>query len=360
LDEEHKIQTVQGFGRWKYLKQAIRQQGEGNRILDLSKKFQKAFFEGKYELDDYENFTDFQSQSDNLFTYIEYPDYSEENVKQIAEKIFQTMKQYHIHPNDTIILSSRIKPLKELDFIMRNEFAVKTITTFESREMQEFQNTQKFNAVKDVRKIKKIHFRQNSGKYKLSTVHSYKGFESKAVMLLINKDDFHNDDPEMVYAGFTRSKSDLLIIAPSGSNFSSFFSTEMQVNNSPNKDNELLKTLKQYIYDKVCIDLEYEQHHKNVKYENVKPYKILFMQDNFYVACEVDNKYKFMMFRISKVKTITETNIQFYHNPDIKEFIDNIQTPFSRYSVDFKNNMIDVVIKVDKPKANFFKMKKFL
>lgn len=360
LDEENKIKTVHGFGRWKYLKRPIRQQGEGTKIIDLSKKFQKAFFEGKYELDNYDNFTGFQSTSDNLFSYIEYSNYSEKNIKLIAQKIFHLMKQHHMHPNDTIILSSRINPLKELDFIMRNEFGVKTITTFETKEMQEFQNSQKYNSISEIRKIKKIHFRQNSGKYKLSTVHSYKGFESKAVILLIYKDEYYEDDAEIVYAGFTRCKSDLLIIGTSDSNFSSFFSTEMKADISKNKDSEIIDTLKNHIHNQICINLEYEQHNKYVKYNDVKPYKILFMQDNFYVACEVDNKYKFMMFRISKVNTITGTDTKFYYNPNIKEFIDNIQTPFSRYSENFKDSLIDIVVKVDKPKADFFKIKKFL
>ena len=31
------------------------------------------------------------------------------------------------------------------------------------------------------------------------------------------------------------------------------------------------------------------------------PYKILFMNDNYYLACETNNEYKFSMYRINNI-----------------------------------------------------------
>lgn len=60
-----------------------------------------------------------------------------------------------------------------------------------------------------IRKKKKIHFWFNSGTIKISTVHSFKGLESKLVFLIL---DPKVDSEELIYTGITRSKSDLVII----------------------------------------------------------------------------------------------------------------------------------------------------
>ena len=42
-------------------------------------------------------------------------------------------------------------------------------------------------------------------------------------------------------------------------------------------------------------------------------------------------------------------------NQDIAEFIKNMQTPFSKYTPEFRKHLIDVVVEVDDKKARFFK-----
>ena len=93
----------------------------------------------------------------------------------------------------------------------------------------------------------------------------------------------------------------------------------------------------------------------------MKPYKIVFIQENFYLACEVEHEqYEFSMFRISKIRSTEDTKKTYQKNPDINDFIKFMQTPFSIYRQDFRKYLIDVVIEVDKSKAFFFHSKKFL
>jgi predicted DNA-binding transcriptional regulator YafY len=66
------------------------------------------------------------------------------------------------------------------------------------------------------------------------------------------------------------------------------------------------------------------------------------------------------MLRIAQIESVTLHKQTFYHDYDIKEFIKHIQTPFSKYTPQFKNHLIKIVLKVEKPKAKFFKLKKHL
>ena len=68
--------------------------------------------------------------------------------------------------------------------------------------------------IRNLRNNKKIHFYMNSGTVKLSTIHSFKGWESETVFLIIEK-KFTNLEAtfdEILYTGLTRSKKNLIII----------------------------------------------------------------------------------------------------------------------------------------------------
>lgn len=62
-----------------------------------------------------------------------------------------------------------------------------------------------------IRKNKKMNFWFNSGTIKISTVHSFKGWESELVFLILEPSNSQSID-EILYTGITRSKSHLVII----------------------------------------------------------------------------------------------------------------------------------------------------
>jgi len=93
----------------------------------------------------------------------------------------------------------------------------------------------------------------------------------------------------------------------------------------------------------------------------VKPYKIVFMNENFYLACEnTSEEFLFTKFRLSNIQQIELHTKTFHINPDIADFIKNMQTPFSTYTPEFRKHLIDVVVEVSSQKARFFKTKNFL
>ena len=62
-----------------------------------------------------------------------------------------------------------------------------------------------------IRKNKKMNFWFNSGTIKISTVHSFKGWESELVFLILEPSNSQSID-EILYTGITRSRSHLVII----------------------------------------------------------------------------------------------------------------------------------------------------
>ena len=61
-----------------------------------------------------------------------------------------------------------------------------------------------------IRKNKKTHFWMNTGTLKISTIHSFKGWESEFVFLLLENNSGNLD--ELIYTGLTRSRRNLVII----------------------------------------------------------------------------------------------------------------------------------------------------
>ncbi|MFD2247210.1 nuclease-related domain-containing DEAD/DEAH box helicase [Pontibacter ruber] len=70
--------------------------------------------------------------------------------------------------------------------------------------------------IKNVRDNRKLHFWFNSGTMKLSTIHSFKGWEAPTLFLIIEKEylegDFKMSFEELIYTGLTRSKERLIVI----------------------------------------------------------------------------------------------------------------------------------------------------
>lgn len=344
LDNERRFTTPQGFGKWKNLTQSIRQKENGSKILQLLKNFQEAFFTSKYVLDEYDNSSQQLYLDLELFKFKAYENFNDDK-NEIVAKIYEEIRKNNFHPNDVCILSSRIKILQGIDKIIREDFNEKTITTFEP-----FENGVDLS----LRKNKKVFFNLNSGVIKLSTIHSFKGFESKVIFLIID----NNDSEEIIYTGISRTKSDLMIFS-SVSKYNEFFSAKMQVENNDDQL-DVFEILKECVSKAMIIDLEYVIHGRAINQIRIKPYKILFMKENFYLACEVDNEYRFTMFRISKIKKVQKHDTTFYKDLDIVDFINNIQTPFAKYKPDYKNHLINIKVEVLKQKAEFFKAKKFM
>ena len=219
IDSTGNSRTPNGFGRWKKLTKNFRND-ENSPINELAYRFKQNFFIEKYEDDDKPKQLALSTTS---CIYIKMID----DIDSIASYIHDTVWKQSMHPNDVTILSTQIKVIRNIDYkIRRDIYNERTLTTFETQEM--YKRLEKLTKSKkdltkqlnEIRSGKKYGFNLNSGVTKLSTIHSFKGFESPVIFLLINP----KDSPEAIYTGLTRAKEQIHIILPKESEFNHFFS----------------------------------------------------------------------------------------------------------------------------------------
>ncbi|MFK7161847.1 UvrD-helicase domain-containing protein [Marinospirillum sp. MEB164] len=221
IDEENTTKVVQGFGRWNKLSKSFRYK-EDSHILDVAKKFQEAFFSDRYELDFSEAMQPaLLGVGVNQCVVIDAGD-----IISIVNYVFSVAKRESIHPNDMVILSSSISQMREIDFLIRKNpnFNERTLTTFETKEAHDSSRVDR-SEIDKIRSNKKYGFNLNSGVLKISTIHSFKGYESPTVFLIVNE----QDNAELVYVGLTRAKFNLVVFVTRNSKYSNFFEGSLEV-----------------------------------------------------------------------------------------------------------------------------------
>jgi hypothetical protein len=242
-DNERAAVIAQGFGSWKKLNKSYRTSLD-SPLNQVFKEFQSQYLIGKYtdsELLETEAFQPGLSL-DVLAYHLCSRDKWEVEAFDLIQK---TIRSNNFNPNDVVILSSNLYLVRKL--VEKYKNIEKTHCMFESyEELYQLLSTYEPNlslenlkAMKErelrktiykydnlnseidrVRRAKKNHFYANSGLIKLSTVHSFKGLESKTVFYLL--DD--KDTAEIVYTSITRSIENLIILDISEkSQFSVFF-----------------------------------------------------------------------------------------------------------------------------------------
>mgnify|MGYP002755527088 FL=1 len=101
------------------------------------------------------------------------------------------------------------------------------MTTFEMKEEYEKLKQRGLltqEKIEQIRRAKKVGFWLNAGMIKLSTVHSFKGWEIHTLFLLIDEQSTF----ELVYTGITRARQNIIIINLGNTKLSNFFSKNIQ------------------------------------------------------------------------------------------------------------------------------------
>ena len=213
------------------------------QLTSLAINFQNTFFPSIQ--------TDAIQQPDTLAfnTCIKYfnvgrevkPDVLESNCRWI-------MQEYHLDVKDVVVLSQTCDVLREIDYCYRMNTHAQTMSTFETKEMYE-KLLKKFNItdcttsseyklfrdIKQVRRSKKIHFSADCNILKLSTIHSFKGWESQSVILILLPEQLEEKEQyavrpeenteELIYTAITRCKENLFIINCGNKKYHNFFNS---------------------------------------------------------------------------------------------------------------------------------------
>ena len=215
-------------------------------IANIAIKFQKKFFDKIYELDDIKT----MSQLDFETRTIEYHTFNTFTTQRLFEAVYFVLEKNKIHSSDAGILCSKVEILRAIDFSIRTIKNEKTATTFESQE--EFDTIKNYETKKlidkgvaeravkfkinkamhdkleGIRKIKKNHFWMKTGTVKLSTIHSFKGWEIDTLFLLIAKEEDEFTNAELIYTGLTRARKNLIVFNLGNKMFEDFFNSEIE------------------------------------------------------------------------------------------------------------------------------------
>jgi len=223
LDENNEpiVRTIPGVWN-KTLKTSHR---FSSNIGNIAIKFQKTIFNQKYNIDEINVMSQFDFEK-RIIEYHSFSSYSAENIFRI---IYKVLERNEIHSSDSGILCSKVELLRELDLLIRTKKKEKTTTTFESQEEYELIKGN-HDKIDKLRRIKKNHFWMKTGTIKLSTTHSFKGWEINTLFLII--DEVENDNvytnSELIYTALTRAKKNLIVFNLGNKKYEDFFSSEIQ------------------------------------------------------------------------------------------------------------------------------------
>lgn len=227
LEEKKPYTSISG--QWNILKRSFRITID---IANLATKFQKKFFTEKYDFDEIIIQRSLFDKSLIKYHYLDTAD-----IPSIMKIYNSVIAETETHDNDVCFQSSRVELLRLIDKDIRCRLHKRTNTMFETLEVYE---KLKANFTKDnktdekklkkeleiVRRNKKFNFWMNSLTTKLSTIHSFKGWEVATLFLLLEnknneEDEFTTD--ELIYTAITRCRQNLIIINIANKRYDDFF-----------------------------------------------------------------------------------------------------------------------------------------
>lgn len=221
-------------GQWNHeLKESKRY--HNIQLLNLFNRFQQTFFPNP-ELTEVDSSNTYNS----LFTNIEYKNLNlTDKIDTLYRCVNEILQHYYGNLSDVSILAHGNGILRELTDKFDEEGNVVFSTTFcthkdlgELPQKNYHYKSQFQSDVEYLDELKKYKFNINSPGLKISTIDSFKGWESPVVILIIQKDGpsqdkysvpFNMMTPEVVYTGITRATQSLYIINLNNPKYDIFF-----------------------------------------------------------------------------------------------------------------------------------------
>ena len=205
---------------WGTIRSSFRVKGV---VANIAEKFQKTYLK---------NYDDnhIKPAMKDLFAgegYYEYFYYDACNYEELIQIFKKTLENKELSNDDICILSTERNVVRKLDYLLRKR-NYKTITNFETEE--EYIQVVKMGyrtkkeldeQLEDIRRTAKFCFWMESGKIKLVTAHSYKGWGINTGIFIIQ--DSKKLTPELIYTGITRVTNNLIVINIGCEKYDSFF-----------------------------------------------------------------------------------------------------------------------------------------
>ena len=228
-EKQPKVPTI--LGKWTELKDSIRDISfriENHELVRLATKFQETFF------DYVEPFENNQGALSFSNYYLRYWNIGEVNAKSICDNLLEIIRKFKLETKDIVVLSQTIGVLRDVDNEYRSETGQETMITFEKKEVYDevmLHSQYRDRDLESIRRTKKVHFTTDSESIKMSTIHSFKGWESNTIILVLQRDGLIEEEGErtnsssaaLVYTALTRAKRNLFILNLGNTKYHSFF-----------------------------------------------------------------------------------------------------------------------------------------
>ena len=232
LDAETKMPVVQGFdGRWNEMSERVSMRFMNPHIATLSSEFAIYFGLSDSALS--------SSQRELLFDEDYYINYWDKQIdssnNELVHDICDIINDYELNVADTVVLASSIQFLRGIEEEYVKQTGLKTMITFETEsQFQEVWCHSKYikSDLEDIRRVAKVHFSTNCEEIKMSTIHSFKGWESKNVILFLQPDnviDKNENSDALIYTAMTRARCNLFIISLGNEKYDEFFRKNVNI-----------------------------------------------------------------------------------------------------------------------------------
>jgi predicted DNA-binding transcriptional regulator YafY len=120
-------------------------------------------------------------------------------------------------------------------------------------------------------------------------------------------------------------------------------------------NHEILRKVEHTISFRLTIDVTYSTRKDDIHF-TLEPYRIVFLNENFYLIGHAKGQQRVEFLRLSMIKEVRSTGKTFIHDTNIKQFIERLQTPFAMYEL--KERVI--VVRVSKQIKKYFLLKDYL
>ena len=165
-------------------------------------------------------------------------------IERLVEKIMDIISNDRNGASDFVVLASSRKTLRGIDQIYRNKTGEQTEISFVSTE--QFEHLKEIHGVNDennaswkfdsdfkaLDRSRKQSFTTDKRCLKLSTIKSFKGWESPSVIVVLEKEPASSitttliQDPEVIYSAITRARENLYVINIGNDIYHDFFNTQ--------------------------------------------------------------------------------------------------------------------------------------
>ncbi len=217
-------------GAWNKLSDSHRLNAQ---LVALAQAFQRSIYNGRYEADDEINII--QSDLFHAPPFIAYAHLPGLESADLYALIQRQAASLDVHPNDLTVISPLVDVLRDLDDCFRADGEntsrmCETNAEYDERAESLGEHSEEFKReIKHIRRGRKLFFQMNYGTVKLSTVHSFKGWEGHTLVLVLGEGGDTDDAPfttdELVYTAITRARQNLIVVDTGAGRYTDFFAT---------------------------------------------------------------------------------------------------------------------------------------